>query len=300
MNQKQLEIFLHLSETLNFRKTAEHLYMSQTAVTFQIQNLEDELEAKLFDRNKRSVNLTPAGIAFQQYSSRILALMNEAANATKSISDGYNGFLRIGFAIDTNKAGIADLIKEFAESHPGLRLNLQGGYPENLMRELRYDRCDLFVSPYSRSFESEELRYVSVGHYKQLAAFHKNHRFFQKESLKFEDFVDEPLICVTNSNIELEFAEEFIEKLKARHLHPKIMTRTDNIDTVFLMLDADLGVSVIPEYFMERLAASSRIKLCPIDEQLNGTDLVAVWKEDNKSTELRTFIDYMTSYFSKS
>jgi len=297
MNQKQLEIFLHLSETLNFRKTAEHLYMSQTAVTFQIQNLEEELEAKLFDRNKRSVNLTPAGVTFQQYTSRLLALMNEAANATKTVSDGYDGFLRIGFAIDTNKAGIADLIKEFAESNPGLRLNLQGGYPENLMRELQYDRCDLFVSPYSKSFESKEFRYLSVGHYKQLAAFHKSHRFAQKDSLSFKDFIDEPLICVTNSNIELEFAEEFIEALKARHIQPKILSRTDNIDTVFLMLDANLGVSVIPEYFLERLAASSRIQLCPIDEELNGTDLVAVWKTVNQSAELKKFIDYMMNYF---
>lgn len=299
MTQKQLEIFLHLSETLNFRKTAEQLYISQTTVSFQIQSLEKELNFKLFERGKRAVSLTPAGVVFKEYTGKILALTNEAINEGLAVAGGYTGFLQLGFCIDTNKAGFADLIKAFSEEHSDIRMQIQGGYPEQLLQSLQFDKCDLFITPYYYKLKEGKMNYWKIGSYKQLVAFHKDHPFNKKESIRFEDFSDVKYIGVTNENMELEFTEEFIEKLKKNNIQPQILIKTDNIDTVFLMLDANVGVSVIPEYFSERLSGSARIQLREIDEDLKGTDLVAVWKKENTSEELKTFIAYMKKFFSE-
>ena len=75
MNQKQLEIFTTLAQTLNFTKTAEQLFLSQTTVTLQIHALEEELQAKLFDRTSRSVRLTYAGSVFLEGAQKILKMM---------------------------------------------------------------------------------------------------------------------------------------------------------------------------------------------------------------------------------
>ena len=60
---------------------------------------------------------------------------------------------------------------------------------------------------------------------------------------------------------------------------------------VLLMLEANLGVTVIPDYFSERLSGNTRIHTAKIDEPLKGANLVAVWKKDNKSKELRQFLN---------
>lgn len=297
MTPKQLDTFIHLSETLNFRKTAEHLFFSQTTVTFQIQSLEEEMNIKLFERNKRSVKLTPAGLVFRDYARQILDLMNQATENTIAAAKGFTGLVRIGFSVDTNKAGIADLIRDFSAENPQIQIILNGGYPEKLYKELLFDRCDLIVTPYSRKLENKKLEYYKFGKYKQIAAFSAEHAFNQKKSLKFEDFADESFIWVSNDEIELDFTEEFIKKLDKKNIHPKTFTKTDNIDTVLLMLDVNMGITVIPEYFTERLAASSRIRMLEIDEELKGTELVVVWKKDNQTGELNKLIDYTKKYF---
>lgn len=72
MNIKQLEYFVDLSETLNFTKTAQNFYISQTAITKQIQCLEKDLGISLFKRSKKSVELTNEGIIYLPYAKKIL------------------------------------------------------------------------------------------------------------------------------------------------------------------------------------------------------------------------------------
>ena len=72
MNIKQLEYFVDLSETLNFTKTAQNFYISQTAITKQIQCLEDDLGIPLFHRTKKCVSLTSEGRSYLPYAKKIL------------------------------------------------------------------------------------------------------------------------------------------------------------------------------------------------------------------------------------
>ena len=66
MTNKQIEIFLRLADNLNFAKTARELYTTQPTVTREIKSLEEEIHVRLFKRDKHSVELTPAGMAFRE------------------------------------------------------------------------------------------------------------------------------------------------------------------------------------------------------------------------------------------
>lgn len=72
MNIRQLQYFVDLSETLNFTKTAQNFYISQTAITKQIQSLEGDLGIPLFHQSKKSVSLTSEGQAYLPYAKKIL------------------------------------------------------------------------------------------------------------------------------------------------------------------------------------------------------------------------------------
>src|SRR4051794_4956429 len=69
---KQLKVFLALAETLHFGKAAQHLYMSQPALTFQIQSMEAAIGMQLFNRDRRHVELTEAGRNFVITGNRIM------------------------------------------------------------------------------------------------------------------------------------------------------------------------------------------------------------------------------------
>ena len=115
MNQKQLEIFVNLAETLNFTRTAEQLYLAQTTVSLQIRGLEEELQVKLFDRTSRNVKLTYAGSVFRGRARDILTLMHESKVYAQEAQKGYRSRLTIGFADDANASGLSRFLRSFSE-----------------------------------------------------------------------------------------------------------------------------------------------------------------------------------------
>ena len=88
VNFKQLEYFTDLAQTLNYTETARRLYVSQTAITKQIQNLEQELNAVLFDRTKKHVSLTAAGKIFYAEAQKILEQARSARKHLESFQRG--------------------------------------------------------------------------------------------------------------------------------------------------------------------------------------------------------------------
>lgn len=96
MNTTQLECFLAVADCLNFSKAAEHLRLTQPAVSHQIKSLEDELEVELFKRSSKSVRLTQEGYMFLQYAGDILKLSGLSKAQMKQCSRERPSFLSIG------------------------------------------------------------------------------------------------------------------------------------------------------------------------------------------------------------
>ena len=96
MNTTQLECFLAVADCLNFSKAAEHLRLTQPAVSHQIKTLEDELEVELFKRSSKSVRLTQEGHMFLQYAGDILKLHGLSKAQVKQCSRERPSFLSIG------------------------------------------------------------------------------------------------------------------------------------------------------------------------------------------------------------
>ena len=99
MNSKQLACFIEVAESLNFTEASSNLFLSQPAVTYQIQTLEEEIGVPLFVRSKKSVSLTPAERNFytdaKEIFSRMLLAKSKAINSGKNfsckIAIGYSG-----------------------------------------------------------------------------------------------------------------------------------------------------------------------------------------------------------------
>ena len=290
MNQRQLEIFTTLAKTLNFSKTAERLHLSQTTVSLQIQSLERELNAKLFDRTSRTVQLTYAGNVFRESAEEILGKMALAASKTADAARGYTGHLKIGFADDIRAAGISTVLRNFSVLHPDIRVDMSGGYPTGLLEKLLTDEYDLIFTPSFRELEIYKLNYHVTGSCDTIAAFHRGHRFGQKEVLKFADFEGEDFIHVSGMDQELEFSKNFLNSLDQAGISVNIVARIDNIDTVFLMVASDMGVAVVPGFLKDNFFDTSEIRTASIEADLPPIRYLAVWKKGKPSEELNTFL----------
>jgi DNA-binding transcriptional LysR family regulator len=96
MADRRIQVFHAVAKHLSFTKAAEALFMTQPAVTFQIRQLEDQFNTRLFDRAHGSISLTPAGVIALDYAERIVALSAELDTRLKELSGQVAGPLLIG------------------------------------------------------------------------------------------------------------------------------------------------------------------------------------------------------------
>ncbi|MFA5383523.1 MAG: selenium metabolism-associated LysR family transcriptional regulator [Eubacteriales bacterium] len=125
MNLKQLEVFLWVAELKGFTKAAKRLYMSQPAVSFQIQSLEEFLGVKLFWRNEKNVILTEAGQLLLEQAKLIVAHFYKIKSAINDLKELKTGSLTIGASTIPGEYILPKLIGDFRRQFPGIQINMR-------------------------------------------------------------------------------------------------------------------------------------------------------------------------------
>ena len=123
MNLNQIRYFVAAAETRSFTKAAAQYYISQTAVTQQIQALEELLGVALFDRTSRPISLTPAGKIFLIDAKAILERINHSMNRVQEASVGFVGNLRIGYIKGYERSNLSNLLRAFHEQYPNVLIS---------------------------------------------------------------------------------------------------------------------------------------------------------------------------------
>ena len=127
MDTRVLKYFLTVAQTNNITKAAEQLHITQPTLSRQIMDLETELDIKLFNREKRRLQLTKAGILFQQRATTMLQLLNQTKNDLHQQEEALTGEINLGSAVSSVSPYITKLIFEFQKLYPNVIFNLSDG-----------------------------------------------------------------------------------------------------------------------------------------------------------------------------
>ena len=118
MADRRLQVFHAVAKHLSFTKAAETLFMTQPAVTFQIKQLEEHLNTRLFDRAQGRIALTPAGVVAFEYAERILALSAELDTRLKEMSGHAAGPLASNPLKASHPAGVKRRVPQCRAREP--------------------------------------------------------------------------------------------------------------------------------------------------------------------------------------
>lgn len=145
MDIETMKTFLVLVDTKNFTRTAHQLFIAQSTVTNRILELEKELNVTLFERNNRSVELTPAGERFSLYAASVIRLTDTAMAEISSIHK-FENTLRIGSSDSVYEAHLAPIIQAHQRNHPEDALKISIGLSSQLLEQLQSDILDVVFS----------------------------------------------------------------------------------------------------------------------------------------------------------
>lgn len=275
MTSRQLEYFLAVARYLNFTRAAEALYVSQTAITRQIQVLEEEVGAQLFFRTKKQVQLTAAGQVFLTEARAILERTRSACRKAEAAAGGFAGRLKAGYIKGYEKTSFSDLIMTFHRENPGVRLELERGGADGLAQALESGSADLIFAPeYEGFLAGEEYGRLPLREYPLRAVVYSSHPFAQKAELRLEDLEGDEVISQPPFRI---------------HDCP-------DIENTFILVSAEMGVCVLPEYAARHLTTARNLTVIPVTGQ-PPVQILAYWKRSQSNPALARMLDCLRRFY---
>ncbi len=188
INIDALKTFNILAKCGSFTKTAQILYMSQSAVSDRIRELESQLGQQLFYRDKRSVLLTPAGTALLPYANKITSLELEAITEV-NLTSRYSDTIHIGFTHSLFDGFGLEILQEFIDSHPDISVKLSIAHSEEIIPQLEnYDIAFTYEAVHFSSYTCQPFIVDQV----VFVTSSKNQAY--KSGITYETLAEMPLI----------------------------------------------------------------------------------------------------------
>ncbi|MBR2943341.1 MAG: LysR family transcriptional regulator [Clostridia bacterium] len=242
MNDKQLISFITVADKGSFYKAAQVLYTSPQTLIQQMNQLEQEVDAKLFERNNKGVTLTAAGEEFYKGAQGILRLTNETIEKSRSADDVRSEVIRVGLSpLKTMIMPAACL--EFSIRHPEVHLQIVQIAASDWVSLLCDEKVDVIEGDVSKDQSTLQIEMTKLVRDQRVCILSPAHPLAGKEKISLCDLADYQ-VCVHNLSWLQELKTEIREKTSAVKLIEKPCTVANVFDTCL-----NGGVFLAPYYF---------------------------------------------------
>ncbi|MDY5612857.1 LysR family transcriptional regulator [Dysosmobacter sp.] len=293
MNINQLRYFVAVAEQRSFTKAANQYYLSQTAVTQQVRALEETLGVQLLDRNSRPVSLTPAGAVFLTEAKAILERMNSAVSRARDASTGLVGSVRIGYTKGYERSDLSNKLRAFHRDYPNILLTCFRCDTDMLAAGLlngEYDIIFTWDSTNIRQDSQVELRLVERA--RLVVALYGSHPFARRTALHRSELKNETILFMTPSSTGSSFGDDhFMQLYQQAGYLPNILLRSNDVESILMMVAAEEGISILPAYCTDKLTNADNLIFVPLLGDEETEDILAVWRKDDPSQALRHFLE---------
>lgn len=153
MDIKTIKLYLHLSESLHFSRTAQAMHVSPSALSRAMQRLEDEVDTKLFQRDNRSVSLTNAGVEYRHFAELTLDNWSKLKTKIGPKQDQLRGKLNLYCSVTAAYSHLPGLLDKFRREHPLVEIALTTGDAANAVNEVKIIVSILPLLPFPIPFQ---------------------------------------------------------------------------------------------------------------------------------------------------
>src|SRR5260370_1143295 len=243
MELQQLRYFREVAEREHVTRAAENLFVSQSAISRGVTQLEEELGVPLFYRQGRAVVLSPYGRSFLEHVTRALSILENGKRLLSEQTGEESGCVSLGFLHSLGIEMVPRLIKEHRRKHPRIQFTLlvqRSG--EMLMKELVAGSIDLCFSV-PGMFGQSDVRWNHLLDEKLLIAMPKTHRLAARRSLSMKELSFEPFLALSP---EHTLRIIFDRVCADASFLPKIAFEGMDVATLRGLIAAGLGIALLP------------------------------------------------------
>ena len=243
MADRRLQVFFTVAKLLSFTKAAEVLHMTQPAVTFQVRQLEEHFNTRLFDRTHNKISLTDAGHRVYGFAGKIFEVYSEMDNAVREMTGEISGALTIGASTTIAEYMLPTLLGKFKGEFPEVNIHLKVANTEGIVSMVENNSIDLGVveAPVSnKNLVVEQCRTDEL-----VAIVPHGHALDGVATIGMEELTNLPFICREEGSGTRDVIARYMATCGLDKQALRVSMELGSPEAIKGAVEAGMGISII-------------------------------------------------------
>ena len=290
MADRRLQVFHAVARLMSFTRAAEELCMTQPAVTFQVKQLEEQYNARLFDRSHGRISLTAAGQVVFDYADRILGLNAELDTRIGEMTGGVRGPLLLGASLTIAEFILPRILGEFKARYPDVRTQMTVANSESIETRVAEHALDVGLIESPSTLPSLSTEVCCDDELVLICA--PSHPLAARVSVTPQDVAAQPFISRETGSGTREFTDQYFRQAEVAPEDLNLVMELGSPEAIKGLVETGLGVSI-----MSRVSIAKELRLAslvarPLEPRLIRILSLVYPKDRFQSRLVATFIDF--------
>lgn len=295
MADRRLQVFYTVAKQLSFTRAADILYMTQPAVTFQVKQLEEHFNTRLFERSHGKISLTPAGDLVMGYAERILAMTAEMEARVGELTGQVTGPLMIGASTTIAEYQLPRILGEFKERFPQVQARLTVANSETIAAKVADHSID--VGLIEAPSHHPSLHTVACCEDELVMVCSPNHPLAGKSSVTARELAEQPYVSREHGSGTREVIDEFF---KAQGVNPDdlhLEMELGSREAIKGAVEAGLGIAIMSASTVGKEIQLGTVAAVPLSPPLTRELSMVYAPEKFRSKLLDAFLSFVENKF---
>lgn len=243
MADRRLQVFNTVARFLSFTKAAESLHMTQPAVTFQVRQLEEYFNTRLFDRTHNRISLTKAGERVFEFSGSIFQIYQEMESEVRKITGDVSGLIIVGASTTIAEYMLPSLLGGFKQKFPEVNIRLQVSNTEGIVTMVENNTIDLGVveAPVTNKNLVVELCRID----RLAAVVPPGHPLAAEATVPVARLLEYPFICREEGSGTREVIEDYLQKAGISLSEMNVIMELGSPESIKGAVEAGIGITIL-------------------------------------------------------
>jgi DNA-binding transcriptional LysR family regulator len=294
MADRRLQVFHTVARLLSFTKAAESLHMTQPAVTFQVRQLEEYFNTRLFDRTHNRISLTEAGNRVYGYADRIFALYAEMENSVRDLTGEVSGVLLLGASTTIAEYMLPALLGDFKAKYPEVSIRLQVANTDGIVSMVENNVIDLGVV--EAPVTNKNLVVETCRMDRMVLIVPPNHELASKKSVPITELTNYPYICREEGSGTREVMLESMNIAGANPADLNIVMELGSPEAVKGAVEAGMGISILSRATIDKEIKLGSLVAIELEDPIERPFSFVHQKQKFRLRAMEMLLDFARSY----
>jgi len=266
MADRRLHVFYSVARLLSFTKAADSLHMTQPAVTFQVRQLEEYFNTRLFDRTHNKISLTEAGERVYVYAEKIFHLYDEMENSVRELTGEISGVLILGASTTVAEYMLPALLGDFKAKYPDVNIRLKVSNTDGIVSMVENNIIDLGVveAPVlNKNLAVEQCRTDRL-----VAIAPPGHELTRYDTVPVKALLDYPFICREEGSGTREVINDYLRQAGVDPAQMNVIMELGSLEALKGAVEAGIGVSIVSRATLVKEIKLGSVEVLELDTPL--------------------------------